>query len=100
MLSLEFVWGVAARRSKANKQARLVEGKVCFISDAGNCGGRVPEICPRLTPAPDKQGVRVFTDRIFFFFLEGRLHAETVQTSLTVVFKWSSAVWLASSWAF
>ena len=33
-------WGLAACCSKANKQARLVERKVCFISDARNCGGR------------------------------------------------------------
>ena len=32
-------WGPAARGSKANKEARLVERKVCFISDAGNGGG-------------------------------------------------------------
>ena len=78
--------GPTARRLKANKQSRLVERNVGFISDAGNCGDRVAEICPRLTPAPGKQGVRAFTDRFFFFF-EGRLHAETVQTSLTVIFK-------------
>ena len=33
------VCGLAAHRSKANKQARLVERKVCFISDAGNWRG-------------------------------------------------------------
>ena len=63
--------GSIVHHLEANKQSRLVERNVCFISDAGNCGGRVPEICPRLTPAPDKQGVRVFTDRIFFFFWRG-----------------------------
>ena len=30
----------AAGRSKANKEARLVERKICFISEAGNLGGR------------------------------------------------------------
>ena len=30
--------GPAARCSKANKQARLVEREVCFISDAGHWG--------------------------------------------------------------
>ena len=35
-----YVWkGLAAYHPKANKQARLVERKVCFISDAGNWGG-------------------------------------------------------------
>ena len=33
--------------SKVSKQARLVERKVCFISDAGQSGGRgrVADIC-------------------------------------------------------
>ena len=35
---LKGMWGPAARRSKANKQARLVEREVCFISDAGHWG--------------------------------------------------------------
>jgi len=30
------VWDLAALCSKANKQARLMTRKVCFISDAGN----------------------------------------------------------------
>ena len=33
------VQGLATHRSKANKQARLVERKVCFISDAGSWQG-------------------------------------------------------------
>ena len=37
-------WGEAACRSKANKEDRLVERKVCFILDASNCGrgGQMP----------------------------------------------------------
>ena len=31
-------WGLAAHFSKADKEARLVEGKVCFILDASNRG--------------------------------------------------------------
>ena len=31
-------WRLATRCLKANKQTRLVERKVCFISDAGNWG--------------------------------------------------------------
>ena len=49
--------GLAARRSKANEQARLVETKVCFISDAGSC--RVADTVQRLAPTPpslNKQG--------------------------------------------
>ena len=61
----------AAHRSKANKQARLVERTVCFISDAGNWGlgkGKVVDICPKAdcppATAPNKQGVRAFIDRV------------------------------------
>ena len=36
----------AARRSKANKEARLVEGKVCFIPKASNREGRAVS-CPK-----------------------------------------------------
>ena len=42
------VWLLAAQ--KANKQARLVERKVCFISDAGNWGGGWQTSVQRLTP--------------------------------------------------
>ena len=39
--------GLDACRSEASKEARSVERKVCFISDAGNQGGRVADICPK-----------------------------------------------------
>ena len=52
------VWGLTACHSKVKKQARLVETKVCFISDAGNWGGRVVDMCPKA-----KQGVRASIDR-------------------------------------
>ena len=51
---------LAACCSKANKQARLVERKVCFISDAGNCRQKVAG----LLPAPNKQWVRAFINRV------------------------------------
>ena len=60
--------GLAARHSKANKQARLVERKGLFISDTGNLGGwgwwqtSVHRLTP-LPPTPDK-GVRAFIDRV------------------------------------
>ena len=63
--------GLAAHCSKASKQARLVERKICFISDAGNWRGgwegRVADICPKAnspTPLADKQSVRAFIDRV------------------------------------
>ena len=56
--------GLAAYRSEASKQARLVERKVCFISDAGSWGrGRVVDVCPKADSPTDKQGMRTFTDR-------------------------------------
>ena len=47
-------WGLAAHCSKANKEARLVERKVCFILEAGNQQGReldsrLKASCPPLT---------------------------------------------------
>ena len=44
--------GLAVHCSKANKQARLVERKMCFTSDADSCGGRVANICPKADSLP------------------------------------------------
>ena len=77
------MWGLAAHHSKANKEARLVERKVCFISDAGNWGWRVADTCPKsnFAPAPDSGSLyRPSTG-------ERGLRAETAQSSLTVIFK-------------
>ena len=50
----------AARHSKANKRARLVEKKVCFISGAGNCRGgwwtSVQRLTPHQPPLPTSKG--------------------------------------------
>ena len=58
--------GPAACHSKVNKQARLVERKLCFISDAGNWRrGEWQTSVQRPTPTPpDKQRVRAFIDRL------------------------------------
>ena len=58
------VWSLAACHSRANKQARLVERKVCFISDIGNCGwvgrGRL-DIRPKVnSPTLATSGARAF----------------------------------------
>ena len=78
-------WGLAAQCSKASEHARLVERKVCFISDASNCGGgqtsvQRPDTPPRHTHT-NKQGIRNFIDR------ERGLHAETAQSALTFILK-------------
>ena len=51
------VGGLAAHRPKANKQARLVKRKVCFISDAGSCekGQTCPKAHSFLPPSPNRQ---------------------------------------------
>ena len=75
-------WGLPAHRSKANKEARLVERKVCFILDVGNWvgGGQTP--VQRLTPPnPDDHGARGFIGR------RRGPHAETAQSALTVTLK-------------
>ena len=63
-----YAWGcLAACRSKANKQARLVEMKVWFqmLATGGEVGRHLSK--GQLTPTPvtlDKQGVRAFIDRV------------------------------------
>ena len=50
--------GPAAQCSKANKGARLVERKVCFILDASNWGGwRRADSCPKAISPPPRQSV-------------------------------------------
>ena len=51
-LGTERYVGPAACLSKANKQARLVERKVCFISDASNWWGRVDTCFKGDSPNP------------------------------------------------
>ena len=53
---------LTARCSKANKQAKLVERKVCFISDAASCGGRVVGVAG-LLPTLNKKQVRAFINK-------------------------------------
>ena len=74
-------WGLAARCSEANKEARLVKRKVCFIFNAGNRGkgGRVS--IGRLL-STDSQGARTFIG-----WGRGVLHVETAQLLLAVILK-------------
>ena len=77
-------WGSSCSHSEANKESRLVERKVSFVSEAGNLGwekggllskGQLP------TPTPNNQWARAFIG-------EWRgLQAETAQSVLTVIFK-------------
>ena len=75
--------GLAARWSKANKQAKLVERQICLISDPGNCGcgwegdRHVSKGHPAPHPLPPQAGVRASIDW-------GVLHAETAEPSLTI----------------
>ena len=57
--------GLAVHCSKANKQARLVENKVCFISVAGTYVVEGWQTAVRRPTAPtDKQRVKAFIDRV------------------------------------
>ena len=86
LLLKECVVGPSPCRSKANKQASLVEGNICFISDAGNWGWKVSDICPKVDshpyPHPQQAG-----GKSFYRQKRGWLHAEIKQSSLTVIFK-------------
>ena len=73
--------GLAAHPSKAKKEARLAERKVCFILDAGN--RRVWDRClsKGWLPVPHSQSVGKS------FYRWRGLHAETAQSALTVILK-------------
>ena len=56
-------WSSAARHLKSNKEAKLLEGKVCFISEASSGGGggevgRGPMSQGRLPPPAKTQAKR------------------------------------------
>ena len=75
--------GLAANGSKASIQARLVERKVRFISDASNWrGGWWTLYKGRLRPPNDKKRVKASIDRAGV----GGGYAERAQSSLTGTF--------------
>ena len=56
--------GTTALHVKANNQARLVERKVCLISDSGNWAVRVADTDPEPDPPPlETNGARALIDR-------------------------------------
>ena len=73
------VWHPAACQSKVNKQARLVERKVRFISDAGNWGSAREQTSVQRQLAT--RGARDFID-----WRRG-LHVDPAQSALLVIFK-------------
>ena len=91
------MWGLAARCSKANKQDRLVERKVCCILDAGNCKEWMVDVCPKAVPTTNKQGRRAFIDGVGVGIGERgymqKQHSQLRQLS----WNWSSVVRPASS---
>ena len=80
------VWGLAACCSKANKQARLVERKVCFISDVDNWRGRVADVCPKAdSPTPTgNQWARAFIDRRWGNYMQ-KQHSQLWQSPFKLV---------------
>ena len=69
-------WGLASRHSKANKEARLVERKVCFTLDASSQAS-----CPKAKSPhwQHNQWARAFVDR------RRELRAEIAQLALTII---------------
>ena len=65
--------GPSALHSKANKQARLVERKICFISDAGNWRGDGGGYLSKGGLSPRQAGGESFYRQSH----RGGLHAET-----------------------
>ena len=80
-------WGPTACLSKANKEASLVERKVCFILEASNHGGVWTPV-PKPTPHPTSTPVLTISGQVIFIGWRRELHAERVQSALTVILKW------------
>lgn len=80
--------GPASHHSKANKEVRWVETKVCFILDARNLGvGRANAYLKADFPSlSHNYGARAFIDRV------RGLHAETVQSAQTVTLELGIAI--------
>ena len=87
-------WALAACHSKAARQVRSVEKKVCFISDAGNWGEWMADICPNAYSPPT--GVQ--SDKSFY--RRRGLPAEIASQLWQSSSNWLSVVWPASSWLF
>lgn len=72
--------GTAARLSKTSKEAKVMERKACFISEASNRewgDGETP--VQRPIPPTDNQGARAFIGE------ERGQHIETTQFAPTVI---------------
>ena len=80
-LTERYVWASpAAGHSKASKQVRLVERKVCFISDVGNWRGRMADVRPK-ADSP-------LTNRGESFYRQARGgYMQNQRSSLSVIFK-------------
>ena len=88
-------WGPTACHSKANKEASLVERKVCFILEASNHGGVWTPV-QKPTPHPlCWQSV----GKCFIGWRRG-IHAETVRSALTVIVKSVIADLTSVIWSF
>ena len=81
--------GPAARSSKANTEARLVERKVCFILDARSLGGEGGRLSKSWLPPTDSQGARAFIGG-------GRGYLQKQQSAVTSSWHWSSVVLISS----
>ena len=87
--------GVRLLAIQKHKHARLVERKVCFISDARNCGGIVAGICPKADPLSPQSGSESFYRQSWggWYMQKQHSHLQLVISGLTsiilVVFRYS-----------
>ena len=77
---------MVAHHSKGNKQVRLVERKVCFISEQ-QPWARVADICPKACSLPLTNRLYRPSCRGGGWGVGGVLQAGKAQSSLTVIFK-------------
>ena len=88
-------WGPAARCSKANKEARLVERKVCFILEAGSWGAGGGLVSKGRLPTTDSWWARAF-----YRWKEGPPGRSSTASSVSHLEIGPAVIWSASPWLF
>ena len=92
-------WGPTACHSKANKEASLVERKVCFILEASNHGGVWTPV-QKPTPHPTRTSVLTISGQVLLL-AEGEGYMQKEYSQLWQS-SWnrSSVIWPVSFWSF
>ena len=100
-----YIWlkegvSLAACCSKANKQARLVERRFCFISDVSNFGGEGQHVCPKVS-CPSHPATGNQWGKSFYSQKGGGSYIQKQLSQLWQSYSnWLLVVWPASSWLF